>query len=183
MDNTNLQKFFEEVKESFSKAIGTSSSINEERDERNVENYVRDGGNTMTNTTEPDPQGDLAINKSFPSGGEKLISQETRPTDGVSVSDAPNNPGIVPNNETFTSSATSAIAPSKTDEVNSPTTENIAKGDVSKCASCGQSLPVAKAADVESPAEDAEETPADEKKEEMKKNFSSVWNGAFAPIK
>ena len=66
-----INKFLEDVKEAFEKAIGTSSSVNEERDERSVENYVRTGGNTMENTTEPDPKGDIAVTK--------VINGETAP--------------------------------------------------------------------------------------------------------
>ena len=193
----NTEKFLEEVKEAFIKAIGTSSSINEERDERSVENYVRTGGNTMENTTEPDPKGDIAVTK--------VISGETAPAGNQSVSDAPEGP--TPAEETFVSSATSAVAPSKTDEVNTPDTVTIAKGDkcptcgaiaksddepkdaeeITKsaaCADCGKSMDLCdcmgKAVDEkETAAEAAKETPADEKAE-MKK---SLWGGAFAPRK
>ena len=205
----NTEQFLEEVKDAFLKAIGTSSSVNEERDERSVENYVRTGGNTMENTTEPDPKGDIAVTKSFPTpNAGDLVNQTTRPEGDVSVSDAPNNPGVVPNQETIPSSATSAIAPSKTDEVNTP--DNVVvKAEAGKCESCGQALPVAKADEPkdadeitkaescpdcgkamnlcncmgkavdekETAAEEAKETPADEKAE-MKK---SIWGGAFAP--
>jgi hypothetical protein len=207
----NTKEFYNEVVNMI-KAIGTSSSANEERDERSVENYVRGNSNTNTNTqiggntivsntTEPDPQGDIAVTKSFPTGGEKLISQETRPVDGVSVADAPNNPGVVPNQETMPSSATSAIAPSRQGEMQNATEESIAKA--ATCKECGQALPVAKADEIakaescadcgkamnlcncmgkavdekETAAEAAKETPADEKAE-MKK---SLWGGAFAP--
>jgi len=206
----NTEQFLQEVKDAFIKAIGTSSSINEERDERSVENYVRTGGNTMENTTEPDPQGDIAVTKSFPTpNAGDLVNQTTRPEGDVSVSDAPNNPGVVPNQETIPSSATSAIAPSRQGEMNNPTQENIAKA--ANCKECGQALPVEKAdepkdadeitksttcADCgksmdlcdcmgkavdekETAAEAAKETAADEKAE-MKK---SLWGGAFAPIK
>jgi hypothetical protein len=209
----NTKEFYNEVVNMI-KAIGTSSSANEERDERSVENYVRGNSNTNTNTqiggntivsntTEPDPQGDIAVTKSFPTGGEKLISQETRPVDGVSVADAPNNPGVVPNQETMPSSATSAIAPSRQGEMQNATEESIAKA--ATCKECGQALPVAKADEIakaescadcgkamnlcncmgkavdekETAAEAAKETPADEKAE-MKK---SLWGGAFAPVK
>ena len=209
----NSKQFFNEVV-SMIKAIGTSSSVNEERDERSVENYVRGNANTNTNssiggntivsnTTEPDPQGDIAVTKSFPTGGEKLISQETRPVDDVSVADAPNNPGVVPNQETMPSSATSAVAPSRQGEMQNATEESIAKA--ATCKECGQALPVAKADEIakaescadcgkamnlcncmgkavdekETAAEAAKETPADEKAE-MKK---SLWGGAFAPRK
>ena len=179
LNDDNVMKFFKDVKDAFEKAIGTSSSINEERDERSVENYVRTGGNTMENTTEPDPKGDIAVNK--------VISGATAPEGNESVSDAPNNPGIVPNQETIPSSATSAIAPSKTDEVNTPDLVTIAKGE--KCPTCGSIAKgddteaeeaIEKAVDeAESKEEDAKETPADEAAE-MKK---SLWGGAFAPRK
>ena len=209
----NTKEFYNEVVNMI-KAIGTSSSANEERDERSVENYVRGNANTNTNTqiggntivsntTEPDPQGDIAVTKSFPTGGEKLISQETRPVDDVSVADAPNNPGVVPNQETMPSSATSAVAPSRQGEMQNATEESIAKA--ATCKECGQALPVAKADEIakaescadcgkainlcncmgkavdekETAAEAAKETPADEKAE-MKK---SLWGGAFAPRK
>ena len=209
----NTKEFYNEVVNMI-KAIGTSSSANEERDEKSVENYVRGNANTNTNTqiggntivsntTEPDPQGDIAVTKSFPTGGEKLISQETRPVDDVSVADAPNNPGVVPNQETMPSSATSAVAPSRQGEMQNATEESIAKA--ATCKECGQALPVAKADEIakaescadcgkamnlcncmgkavdekETAAEAAKETPADEKAE-MKK---SLWGGAFAPRK
>jgi hypothetical protein len=211
----NTKEFFNEVADML-KAIGTSSSINEERDERSVENYVRGNSNTNTNnqtggntivsnTTEPDPKGDIAVTKSFPTaGGDHLVSQDTRPTDGAtSVSDAPNSEAVVPNQETIPSSATSAIAPSRQGEMQNATEENIAKA--ATCKECGQALPVAKADEItkaaacadcgksmdlcdcmgkavdekETPAEAAKETAADEKAE-MKK---SLWGGAFAPLK
>jgi hypothetical protein len=211
----NAKDFYNEVSNMI-KAIGTSSSANEERDERSVENYVRQsantntnyqiGGNTMSNTTEPDPQGDIAVQKSFPTpNAGDLVNQTTRPEGDVSVSDAPNNPGIVPNNETFPGEG-SAIAPTHAEMA-----EPVEKAEAGKCASCGQALPVAKAdepkdadeitksaacADCgksmdlcdcmgkavdekETAAESAKETAADEKAE-MKK---SLWGGAFAPIK
>jgi hypothetical protein len=203
----NAKDFFNEVT-NLIKAIGTSSSANEERDERSVENYVRQsantntksqmGGNTMSNTTEPDPQGQIAVNK--------LIDQMTRPTDDVSVSDAPNNPAIVPDQETIPSSATSAIKPTSKEMA-----EAVEKADAGKCPHCGQAMPVEKADEPkdaeemtkaatcsdcgksmdlcdcmgkavdekESKEEAAKETPADEAKE-MKK---SLWGGAFAPVK
>ena len=214
-EDWKVKKFFEDVKDLI-KAIGTSSSANEERDERSVENYVRGnfntntntqiGGNTIvSNTTEPDPKGDIAVTKSFPTaGGDHLVSQETRPTDGAtSVSDAPNSEAVVPNEATIPSSATSAVTPSRQGEMNNATEENIEKA--ATCKECGQALPVAKADEItksatcsdcgksmdlcdcmgkavdekETAAEAAKETAADEKAE-MKK---SIWGGAFAPRK
>ena len=210
-EDWKINKFIDDVKEAFKKAIGTSSSVDQERDERSVENYVRQsantnvnnepddytiGGNTMSNTTEPDPQGDIAINK--------VVDGETAPAGNQSVSDAPEGP--TPTEETFASSATSAVAPSKTDEVSTPDTVTIAKGEkcptcgsIAKgdeteeaaaieksatCSDCGKELSLCdcmgKAVDEkETAAEDAKETPADEKAE-MKK---SLWGGAFAPRK
>jgi hypothetical protein len=213
MKSLDFKFFFDEVKDLI-KAIGTSSSANEERDERSVENYVRGNSNTNTNssiggsivsnTTEPDPQGDIAVTKSFPNAtGGPLINQETRPIDEVSVAAAPNNDAVVPNQETLDSAADTAIAPSKTDEVNTPDNVNIEKA--ATCKECGQALPVAKADEItkaeacadcgkpmnlcncmgkavdekETAAEAAKETEADEKAE-MKK---SLWGGAFAPRK
>jgi hypothetical protein len=217
-DDWKITKFINDIKDAFEKAIGTTSSANQEADERSVENYVRGnyntntnnqtGGNIMSNTTEPDPQGDIAVNKSFPTaGGDQLISQETRPTDGAtSVSDAPNNPGVVPDQATFESSATAAIAPSKTDEVSTPDKVTIAKGEKcptcgsiakgddadeddkveksANCSDCGKEMSLCncmgKSVDeAESKEEAAKETPADEKAE-MKK---SLWGGAFAPFR
>jgi hypothetical protein len=216
MHNEQVIKFFNDVKDAFEKAIGTSSSVDQERDERSVENYVRQsantnttdsqiGGNIVSNTTEPDPKGDIAVQKSFPTVNDgTLVNQTTRPEGDVSVSDAPNNPGIVPNQETIPSSATSEIAPSRESEMNQPekvtlakgekcpTCGAIAKGDDTEeensmeksknCADCGKPLNMCmcmgKAVDAENPAEDAKETSANEKKEEVKK---SLWGGAFAP--
>ena len=186
MNSQEISKFIDDVKDALTKAIGTSSSINEERDERSVENYVRDGGNTMENTTEPDPQGDIAITK--------VISGATAPEGDQPVADAPEGP--VPTNETFPSEA-AAIAPTSEEMA-----EAVEKADAGKCASCGQSLPMAKADDIEevekaasadevtevvekavdekeTKEEAASETPEDEKAE-MKK---SLWGGAFsAPL-
>lgn len=189
MNVESVNKFLGEVKDAFEKAIGTSSSINEERDERSVENYVRTGGNTMENTTEPDPQGDIAVTKAYPdasSDSKHVIDQATRPTEDAKVSDAPEGP--VPTNETSPSDATSAIAPTSEEMA-----EPVEKADSGKCPSCGQSMPVSKADEPkdadeitkaadepETAAEAAKETPADEKKEEVKK---SLWGGAFAPRK
>ncbi len=181
-------KFFEEVKTLIEKSIGTSSSIDQERDERSVENYVRDGGNIVSNTTEPDPKGDIAVQKDFPNASndsKHTIDQMTRPEADVSVSDAPNNPAIVPNNETFPGEG-SAVAPTS-EEMAEATEESIEKA--ATCKECGQTLPVAKADDLaeiekavdekEPASEAASETPEDEKAE-MKK---SLWGGMFSPVK
>lgn len=201
MHNQQIIKFFNDVKDALEKAIGTSSSVDQERDERSVENYVRQsantnttnsqiGGNIVSNTTEPDPQGDIAVQKSFPTVNDgTLVDQTTRPEGDVSVSDAPNNPGIVPNNETFPGEG-SAVAPTSAEMAQA---EKVTITKSSTCPDCGGSIihecmgkadstkdedAIEKSADAETPAEDAKETPADEKKEEVKK---SLWGGAFAP--
>lgn len=180
----------------FVKSIGTSSSVTQEQDENSVENYVRNGGNTMENTTEPDPKGDIAVTKSFPdakSDEQNLINQTTRPEGDVTVTDAAQGP--VPTNATFDGEG-SAVAPTS-EEMNEPTEEPIAKAEGDKCPSCGQAVPVTKSDDSDEDdiaksddadaddlekAEDAKEDPIAEEKEdkEMKK---SLWGGAFAPIK
>ena len=195
MNKENLNKFIDDVKDAFEKAIGTSSSVDQERDERTVENYVRQSGNVNTppvnvgdytiggnnmsdNTTEPDPKGAMAVQKdisvSQPASTD-LVNQETRPTDNVSVSDAPN---VDSNADVSTGGA------------------GVYKGVGGKCESCGQAMPVEKSAsddevtetvekaadEAESKEEAAAETPADEKAE-LKKSVSSVWGGAFAPVK
>lgn len=184
------KKLFDELK-NLIKAIGTSSSINEERDERSVENYVRIGGNTMENTTEPDPKGDIAVTKSLPdasSDSKHVIDQATRPTEDVTVTDAPEGP--VPTQVTISSDATSEIAPTS-EEMQEPTEESVEMVKSATCKECGQALPIEKSDDSdeddmakavdepETPEEEAKETPADEKAE-MKK---SLWGGMFAPVK
>jgi hypothetical protein len=197
----NIENFLDEVKEAFIKAIGTSSSINEERDERSVENYVRTGGNTMENTTEPDPKGDIAVTKSFPTPNSgDLVDQTTRPEGDVSVSDAPNNPGIVPNQETIPSSATSAVAPTHAEMAQA---EKVTITKSMTCPDCGGSVvhecmskadepkdadEITKADEAkETPADEAKETPAEEAAEEKagteKPMKKSLWGGAFAPVK
>lgn len=208
METTSTKKFFDDVKDLI-KAIGTTSSSNQPADERSVENYVRGnsntntnsqiGGNIVSNTTEPDPKGDIAVTK--------VIGSATNPNGDISVSDAPNgDSAVVPDQVTMPSDATSAIAPSKTDEVNTPDKVTIAKGEkcptcgsIAKgddtdsddaieksenCADCGKAMNLCncmgKSVDeAESKEEAAKETPADEKAE-MKK---SLWGGAFAPRK
>jgi hypothetical protein len=208
MEATSTKKFFDDVKDLI-KAIGTTSSSNQPADERSVENYVRGnsntntnsqiGGNIVSNTTEPDPKGDIAVTK--------VIGSATNPNGDISVSDAPNgDSAVVPDQVTMPSDATSAIAPSKTDEVNTPDKVTIAKGEkcptcgsIAKgddtdsddaieksenCADCGKAMNLCncmgKSVDeAESKEEAAKETPADEKAE-MKK---SLWGGAFAPRK
>lgn len=185
MNTKDINKFLDDVKDAFVKAIGTSSSINEERDERSVENYVRTGGNTMENTTEPDPKGDIAITKAYPDAtndSKNTVDQMTRPEGDVKVSDAPEGP--VPTQETMPSDATSAIAPSSEEMA-----EAVEKS--ATCKECGQALPMAKAEDL-AKAEESAETPKEEEAEkpehdiaehgkpEMKK---SLWGGAFSPVK
>lgn len=192
-------KFLEDVKNAFLKAIGTSSSENQERDERSVENYVRTGGNIMENTTEPDPQGDIAVTKAYPdaiSDSKNVIGSATNPNGDIAVAAAPEGP--VPTNVTSPSDATSAIAPTSEEMA-----EPVEKADAGKCSSCGQTMPVEKSADADADEmtkaaacadcgeetcncmdkavdQEAKEVAPDDVKAEMKK---SLWGGAFAPVK
>jgi hypothetical protein len=183
--NAELNKFVEDV-QVLIKAIGTSSSANQERDERSVENYVRGnfntdtsngmGGNTMENTTEPDPKGDIAVQKDLPNAtradAPAVVDQETRPYgDDTSRTPAEHNTPDV-----------------STDGA------GVYKADSEKCAACGQPMPMAKADEItkadeakETPADEAKETPAEEAaeakagtEEPIKK---SLWGGMFAPVK
>jgi hypothetical protein len=179
MNTQEINKFIDDVKDALTKAIGTSSSINEERDERSVENYVRDGGNTMENTTEPDPQGDIAVTK--------VISGATAPAGDQSVTDAPEGP--VPTNETFPAEG-AAIAPTSEDLAVADTV-NIAKAGT--CSECGQTLPaekVEKAAssdevteELEKADSEAKETPADEAKETPTEEAAEAKAGTEEPLK
>ena len=114
-EDWKVKKFIDDVKDAFIKAIGTSSSVDQERDERTVENYVRQTGNVKTppvnvgdytiggnkmsnNTTEPDPKGDIAVQKDLPNATRPdavtTIAQTTRPEGDVSPSAAPNNDAL-----------------------------------------------------------------------------------------
>jgi cell wall-associated NlpC family hydrolase len=196
----NVQKFFEDVKDLI-KAIGTSSSVDQERDERSVENYVRQsantntnnlqtGGNTMSNTTEPDPQGNIAVQKDLPAANQPastdLVNQETRPTDGATVSDAPNQVTDVSSNGAGIYKA-GMTCPDCNQAIEHKCAADSTKDDESKVEKAASedevTETVEKAVDeAESKEEAAAETPADEKAE-LKKSVSSVWGGAFAPIK
>lgn len=186
MNSETIQKFLGEVKDAFEKAIiSSSASLGKPADEKTVENYVRNGGNTMENTTEPDPQGDIAVTKAYPdaiSDAKNVIGSATNPNGDIAVTDAPEGP--VPTNETSPSDATSAIA---------PTSEEMAEPieKAASCKECGQALPMEKAEEItkaeesaETAEEEAKEKPehdvAEHSKEEMKK---SVWGGAFAPFR
>jgi len=214
MDAVNFEKFYNEVSDMV-KAIGTSSSANQERDERSVENYVRQSANTNTNnlqtggsivsnTTEPDPQGDIAVTKSLPDGTTGPLIGQAIMTD-ASAAPAPNgDSAVVPDQATIPSDATSAIAPTSADMAEA-TEEKAEMVKSATCKECGQALPVKKSDDadeddakVEKAAacadcgeatckcmdkavdQEAKETTTDDEKAEMKK---SLWGGAFAPVK
>jgi hypothetical protein len=195
--NNKLNEIYDRMLKSWKSDPGTlspfssSSSQHTEQNDNHLEHYVKqthdmpntenvsdmfnstNGGTKMENTqyetpaavtTEPDSQGEQAITK--------VIDQVTRPEANVSVSDAPEGP--VPTNATFAPEG-SAIAPTSEEMA-----EPVEKAESGKCSSCGQSMPIEKAADeAETPAEAAKETAEDEKKE-IKKSHS-VWDGAFAP--
>jgi hypothetical protein len=214
MDAVNFEKFYNEVSDMI-KAIGTSSSANEERDERSVENYVRQSANTNTNnlqtggsivsnTTEPDPKGDIAITKSIPDGTTGPLIGQAIMTD-ASATPAPNgDSAVVPDQATIPSDATAAIAPTS-EETAEATEETVEMVKSASCKECGQALPMKKSDDadeddakVEKAAacadcgeasckcmdkavdQETKETTPDDEKAEMKK---SLWGGAFAPVK
>ena len=52
-EDWKISKFIDDVKDAFEKAIGTSSSVDQERDERSVENYVRQTANTNVIAGQP----------------------------------------------------------------------------------------------------------------------------------
>jgi len=205
----NTKEFYDEMI-NLIKSIGTSSSANQERDERTVENYVRQtgnvnttpvnvgdytiGGNNMSNnTTEPDPTGDIAVQKDLPIANQPattdLVNQMTRPESDVSVSDAPNQTPDVSTGGAGIYKA-GMTCPDCKQAIEHKCAADSSENDESKvekadtCADCGKSTAdcecTKKAVDeAESKEEAAKETPADEKAE-MKK---SLWGGAFAPIK
>ena len=218
-----IKKFIDDVKDAFLKAIGTSSSVDQERDERSVENYVRQtgnvntppvnvgdytiGGNNMSNnTTEPDPKGDLAVQKDLPNASRPavadLINQETRPVGDVSVSEAPNNDsladvstggaGVYKGIDGKCEKCGQAINKADESEEDSKVEKAASEDEVTEttvekaenCPDCGKAINLCncmgKAVDEkETAAESAKETPADEKAEVKK----SLWNGAFgAPL-
>jgi hypothetical protein len=210
-ENSKIIKFIDDVKEALIKAIGTSSSVDQERDERSVENYVREsanthvnnepgdytiGGNKMSNnTTEPDPKGDIAVQKDLPNAVQPasadLVDQTTRPYGDVTVSEAPNNDAsadvstggagvykagmVCPDcNEAIAHKC----AMDKADETKEE--DKVEKADV--CADCGKSTAdcgcTKKAVD-----EESKEKAADDEKAEMKKSLGSpIWKGAFVPF-
>ena len=221
MNSQILNKFIDDVKDAFEKAIGTSSSIDQERDERSVENYVRQtgnvntppvnvgdytiGGNNMSNnTTEPDPKGDMAVQKDLPSiqrpDAVTTIAQETRPTDGVTPSEAPNNDALA---DVSTGGAgiykagmtcpdcneavAHKCAVDKADD--SDEDDKVEKADV--CSGCGKSNADCTCTKKAASEDEITESPADDEaveksvdapvapQTEIKK---SVWGGAFAPI-
>ena len=190
-DDWKVTKFFEDVKDAFEKAIGTSSSVDQERDERTVENYVRGnfntnvdnqpgdytiGGTTMSSqTTEPDPKGDIAVTKDLPNATQPattdLVDQATRPEGDVTVSDAPNDDKLP--EQVATDGAgiykSGMVCPD-------------CKGAVMhEC--WGDSSDVAKAASADEVTEDNADDQAVTKAEDLTGSEvkKSVWGGAFAP--
>ena len=172
MLNQQVQKVLDSIEEvkSIIKSIGTSSSIDQDRDERSIDASSRgdyntnqnsqQGGNTM-NTTEPDASGTIAV--------EKTINSVTNPEGNISTSDAPTGP--VPTNEIFQGEG-SAIAPSKSDEMAQP--QKFAKGET--CPTCGT---ISKGDDIED-ADQVEK--AAEPDEDDAKVTKSIWGGAFGLV-
>ena len=203
-DDWKVTKFIDDVKDAFIKAIGTSSSVDQERDERTVENYVRQSGNVNTppvnvgdytiggnnmsnNTTEPDPKGDIAVQKDLPNATQPasadLVNQETRPVGDVSVSEAPNN-------DSLADVSTGGAGVYKSGMVCPDCNEAVAH----KCAVDKADEPAADDKVEKAAAEDeVTETSADDETVEKsvsapaesitKSVGSPIWKGAFAPRK
>jgi hypothetical protein len=201
-EDWKVTKFIDEVKDAFEKAIGTSSSVDQERDERSVENYVRQsantdtksqiGGSIVSNTTEPDPKGDIAVQKDLPTPNQPastdLVDQATRPVGDVSVADAANQTPDVSTGGAGVYKA-GMTCPDCHQAIDHKCAADSAKDDESK---------VEKAA-----AEDeVSETSADDETVEKAANDAvnlsnppsandpvnlavnkSLWGGAFAPVK
>jgi len=200
-EDWKVKKFIDDVKDAFLKAIGTSSSVDQERDERTVENYVRQTGNVKTppvnvgdytiggnnmsnNTTEPDPKGDLAVQKDLPNVSRPdsvtTISQETRPYGDVTPSEAPNNDSLA---DVSTGGAGVYKAGMVCPDCNEAVAHKCAvdKADdaededkVEKAASADE---VTEENDNDQPVEKAVDAPV-APAAEIKK---SIWGGAFAP--
>jgi len=197
----NTKEFYDEMI-NLIKAIGTSSSANQERDERTVENYVRQtgnvntppvnvgdytiGGNNMSNnTTEPDPKGDVAVQKDLPIANQPaatdLVNQETRPVGDVSVSDAPN---VDANADVSTGGAgvykAGMTCPDCHQAIDHKCAADSAKDDESKVEKAAAEDEV-----TESPADDETvEKSVDSPAETIQKSVGSpIWKGAFAPLK
>jgi hypothetical protein len=201
--------FFDNVKDLI-KAIGTSSSVDQERDERSVENHVRQsantnttnsqtGGNTMSNTTEPDPKGDIAVQKDLPADNQPastdLVNQETRPVDGVSVADAPNQitdvstggAGIYKSGMTCPDCNEAVMHMCNMDKADKSEEEDkVEKADV--CADCGKSTAdcgcTKKSVSEKEDEESSEDDEAVEKAASVEEDsrVSKVWKGAFSPF-
>ena len=201
-DDWKIKKFIDDVKDAFVKAIGTSSSVDQERDERTVENYVRQSGNVNTppvnvgdytiggnnmsnNTTEPDPKGDIAVQKDLPSATQPatadLVNQETRPVGGVSVSEAPNNDSLA---DVSTGGAgvykAGMVCPDCNQAIEHKCAADSAKDDESKVEKAAAEDEI-----TESPADDETvEKSVDAPAESIQKSVGSpIWKGAFAPLK
>ena len=197
----NTKEFYDEMI-NLIKAIGTSSSANQERDERTVENYVRQSGNVNTtpvnvgdytiggnnmsnNTTEPDPKGDVAVQKDLPIANQPaatdLVNQETRPVGDVSVSDAPN---VDSNADVSTGGAgvykAGMTCPDCHQAIEHKCAADSSADDESKVEKAAAEDEV-----TESPADDETvEKSVDAPAEEIQKSVGSpIWKGAFAPLK
>jgi len=197
----NTKEFYDEMV-NLIKAIGTSSSANQERDERTVENYVRQtgnvntppvnvgdytiGGNNMSNnTTEPDPKGDVAVQKDLPIANQPavtdLVNQETRPVGGVSVSDAPN---VDANADVSTGGAgvykAGMTCPDCHQAIEHKCAADSAKDDESKVEKAAAEDEVTESPEDDETVEKSVDAPA----ETIQKSVGSpIWKGAFAPLK
>ena len=197
----NTKEFYDEMI-NLIKAIGTSSSANQERDERTVENYVRQtgnvntppvnvgdytiGGNNMSNnTTEPDPKGDVAVQKDLPIANQPaatdLVNQETRPVGDVSVSDAPN---VDSSADVSTGGAgvykAGMTCPDCHQAIEHKCAADSSADDESKVEKAAAEDEVTESTAYDETVEKSVDAPS----EEIHKSVCSpIWKGAFAPLK
>jgi len=133
-----------------------------------INNSYTNPGNS---TTEPDPQSEIAITKAaVPHGANDVEGKGTYSTTANTTEQAP------ADGETTEPVKKAESCPDCGKEMTLCECSGMSKA--ANCPSCGQPMPIKKAEETESKEEEAKETPADEKKEEMKK---TLWDGAFAP--
>ncbi len=125
--------------------------------------------NSVSATTEPDPQSEITITKSAEIPTTQVGTTANTTTEAPSDGD------------TTEPMEKAADCPDCGKSMTLCACSGMTKADGDTCAACGQKMPMAKVADEpETAAEEAAETPADEAKEKAEMN-KSLWGGSFAP--
>lgn len=206
-EDWKIQKFISELKEAFEKSIGTTSSANQEADERSVENYVRQsanvntrldyntgtsldniGGSIVSNTTEPDPKGNIAVQKDLPNAtrpdAPAIVDQETRPYGDVTPSAAEHNvpdvstdgAGIYKSGMTCPDCGHAVEHKCAVDKADEAETDD----KVEKAASTDE---VTEDSDEDDNINKAHANNIDQSSNQTKDQLQkSIWGGAFAPV-